>query len=216
MLDKIKIKAKTRDKSKKNNFLRKSGFVPAVLYGKGIKTESIEVNENEFKKAFLKAESQVIELDINGENNSVLIYDTQKDPLTGHILHIDFYKVSKDKKVHTEIALEFTGTSPAVKDFGGVLVINLRQLSVNSLPDKLVPHIEISLDNLLAIGDEIKIKDIKLPDGITTDLDLEQGIVSIMEPRAEEKVETKEPVLEGFKEEIKQGEEKNEDVEDNK
>ncbi len=209
MSEKIKIKAITRDKSKKINSLRKSGFVPAILYGKGIKTENIAVNENEFKKAFLKAESQVIELDINGKNNSVLIYDTQRDSLSGHILHIDFYKVSKDTEVHTEIALEFTGISPAVRDFGGVLVINLRQLSVKALPDKLVPHIEISLDNLLAIGNEIKIKDIKLPDGITTDLDLEQGIVSIMEPRAEEKIETKETVLEVVKEEIKEGEEKN-------
>lgn len=208
MLEKIKIKAITRDKSKKINSLRKSGFVPAVFYGKGIKTENIAVNENEFKKAFLKAESQVIELDINGKNNPVLIYDTQRDSLSGHILHIDFYKVSKDTEVHTEIALEFTGISPAVRDFGGVLVINLRQLSVKALPDKLVPHIEISLDNLLAIGNEIKIKDIKLPEGITTDLDLEQGIVSIMEPRAEEKIEIKETVLEGVKEEVKE-EEKN-------
>lgn len=209
MSEKIKIKAIARDKSKKISSLRKSGFVPAVLYGKGIKTENIAVNENEFKKAFLKAESQVIELDINGKNNPVLIYDTQRDSLSGHILHIDFYKVSKDTEVHTEIALEFTGISPAVRDFGGVLVINLRQLSVKALPDKLVPHIEISLDNLLAIGNEIKIKDIKLPDGITTDLDLEQGIVSIMEPRAEEKIETKETVLEEVKEEVKEGEEKN-------
>jgi len=216
MSEKIKIKAKARDKSKKNNFLRKSGFVPAVLYGKGIETESIAVNENEFKKAFLKAESQVIELDINGKNNPVLIYDVQRDSLSGHILHIDFYKVSKDTEVHTEIPLEFTGIPPAVKDFGGVLVINFRQLKVKALPEKLVPHIEISLDNLLAIGDEIKLKDIKLPDGIFTDLDLDHGIVSIMEPRAEEKIETKETVLEGAKEEIKQGEEEKEEKEDNK
>lgn len=207
---KIKIKAKARDKNKKTNSLRKSGFVPAVLYGKGMKTESIAVNENEFKKAFSKAESQVIDLDIEGKNNQVLIYEVQTDPLSGHTLHIDFYKVSKDTEVHTEIALEFTGISPAVKDLSGVLVTNLRQLSVKALPDKLIPHIEVNLEGLLEIGSEIRVKDLKLPEGIATDLDLEQSVVAVMEPRAEEKIETEEAAIEGVTDESKEEDKKEE------
>lgn len=196
------IVAEKRDiLGKKTRNLRKQGFLPAVVYGGGKSAESITVKESEFLKLWKSAgESTVVELDIGKEKKNVLIHDVDIDSLKDNPIHVDFYAVDMTKKVHVEVALEFTGESEAVKA-GGVLVKVLHSLKVAALPKDLPHSMSVDLSLLKTIGDSVTIKDIKVPSGVKILDNLEETIIVAEAPRVEEEikaVETETPTLESI------------------
>src|SRR4030065_1787452 len=136
-MEKIKLEAKKRlERGKKTKKGRSVGMIPAVVYGKGVDSESLWVKNLDFKRLVKKAgESTLINLDIDGKDNrNVIIYETQKDPVSGAYAHIDFFQVKMDEKIETEVELVFIGESSVVKESGGVLVKNLDKVEVECLP----------------------------------------------------------------------------------
>src|SRR3989338_11005394 len=132
---------------KKNASLKAAGKVPAVVYGPGVKNASLEIDEKEFKKVWLKAgESSLVELVIEGEKEKrpVLIHDIQRNPVSDKIIHIDFFQASLKQEVEVAIPLVFEGEAPAEKELGGTLNKNLLEIEVKALPQNL-PH-EITVD----------------------------------------------------------------------
>tara|TARA_Y100000591_G_scaffold316740_1_gene325647 strand:+ start:88 stop:798 length:711 start_codon:yes stop_codon:yes gene_type:complete len=156
-MEKATIKVKHRDQLKKNKVkvLRQDGFVPAVIYGGETNTNniSIYVNDVEFDKSlrteFGKNTVLKLEFEIDGKatHENVITYDVQRDVITRQITHIDFFRVSKDKKVSVNVPLKFEGVAPGSKR-GGVLVKKLDSVVVSAVPDKLPPFITIDLSNL--------------------------------------------------------------------
>jgi len=207
------IKAKIRDKSKEqNNFLRKNHFIPAVLYGEGIKNISLKINAEEFEEVYKEAgESSLITLEVDDKKFSVLVHQIARAPINGEFLHIDFYHPSTKKKVEANIPLIFEGEAPAIKELGGILEKQFHELEAKGLAKDLPREIIVNVEGLKTFEDKIFIKDLEIPEGVTILKDGEEIIAHIAQPRDVEKelAEEEKPEEaegEGEKEEGEEGE----------
>jgi large subunit ribosomal protein L25 len=171
------------------NSLRKSGFMPAVLYGKNQQPIPLQIDIKNFNKIFKKVgESTLIYLNIDGKLYPTLIHDIAKDPIKGNILHADFYKVNLDQKVKSKIPVVFIGESPAVHNLGGIFVRNVNELEVEGFPQDLTHEIKIDISSLKNFGDQILVKDINLGDNIKIEANPETIIATVKEPISEEEL----------------------------
>lgn len=184
------LQAEPREKLGKSvNALRNQGFIPAEFYGNNVKNEHIAIKKEDFRKIFKEAgENTVINLDINGQKQTVLIHDTQEDRISGEVVHVDFYKVRMDEKIKAKIPVEFEGVSPAVKEKGGILNKTLSEIEVEALPADLPKNIIVDVSPLSDLNQSIYVKDIVFPKGVHVVLDPEAVIVSVSEPLKEEEV----------------------------
>ncbi|MFA6254324.1 MAG: 50S ribosomal protein L25 [Candidatus Paceibacterota bacterium] len=192
----LKLTAKPRTVfGKKNKNLREEGLVPAIVYGsKKEKNTSITLDLPEFKKILSQAgESTIISLELGGKGQDVLIHEVQSDPRSGFPIHVDFYVVSQDKELEVAVPLIFEGVSPAVKDLGGSLVKVLHELEIRALPKNLPHDIKVDISTLATLDDQILIKDLKLPTGVESVLDVEEVVAAITEA-GEEVIEEAAPV----------------------
>jgi large subunit ribosomal protein L25 len=184
----IKLKAEKRNQGEK---LEKE-FVAGVLYGLGVENKNLKLKANEFSKVYSSAgESNLIELEIDGEKKNVLIKEIQKDPVKNFIIHVDFYQVDMNRVVSAEIPLKFIGESKAVKELGGLLVKNLDELSVECLPGDLLDHITVDISVITEFGQAIQVKDIKVPASFKILNHLDDSVVTVVEPKEEPVVEEK-------------------------
>ncbi|MGI9118312.1 MAG: 50S ribosomal protein L25 [Minisyncoccia bacterium] len=169
--------------------VRNNGMVPAVVYGAGIENTSVSVPAADFKKVFAHAgESEVVTLDIDGKKHSVLIHDVQRDPIRGHAIHIDFLSIDMNKTITVMVPVEFEGVSSAVKSGSGVLVKVMHEIEVEALPKDLPHALHISIESLENVDDQIQVKDIKAPSGVTILADAEEvvALVSALKEETEE------------------------------
>ena len=172
------------------NSLRKSGYMPAVLYGKGQESIPLQVPVKDFKKAFESAgESTLIFLSVDGEAYPTIIHDIAKDAISDNILHADFYKVSLDEKIKAKVAVIFQGESPAVKDLGGIFVRNINELEIEALPQDFPHEIVVDMSSLKNMGDQILVKDLKLVDKLKVVAEAEEIIATVQEPMSEAELE---------------------------
>lgn len=212
----IKLKAEERQNlGIKLKTLREKGFIPAVLYGKGIRNMALEVGYKDFVEILGKAgSSTILDLDIKGKKHNVLIQDFATDPITDKYIHVDFYQVRMDEAIEAKVVLKFIGVSPAVKDMEGVLVKNVAEVEVKALPKDLPSEVVIDISSLKTFDDVIKIKDLKISDKVEVLEGQNEVIATVTPPRTEEELEklneeVTEDVeeVEGVKEEEKEGEE---------
>lgn len=172
------------------NNLRKSGFLPAVLYGKNQEAIPLQVSAKDFRKAFESAgESTLIFINVDGQSYPTIIHDIAKDAISDSILHADFYKVNLDEKIKAKIAVVFHGESPAVKDLGGIFVRNINELEIEALPQDLPHEITIDVTSLKNMGDQILIKDLKLGDKLKVMAEADEIIATVQEPMSEAELE---------------------------
>lgn len=185
----INLKAKKREEKVSNG-------IPAVLYGPKIGNISLEIDLKEFKEVYNKAgESTLITLLIGEEKALVLIHDVSFAPLTGEPFHVDFYQPILDKEVEAEVPLVFVGESPAVKNLGGTIVKEIQQVEVSALPQKLPHEIKVDLSKLETLEDEIKIKDLDIPQDVKVSKDPDETVANVQPPQKVEE-ELEEPIEE--------------------
>jgi len=170
--------------------LRKTGVIPAVLYGHNVPSKNLSVDARVFEKVYKAAgESTLLDLKVGaGAAVKVLIQDVAKHYLTLKPIHVDFYQVSMTEKLTADIPLKFIGEAPAVKEFGAVLVKNLQEVKVECLPNDLVHEIAIDLAALKNFGDAIAVKHIAAPHGVTILNKPEEILILAQAPRVEEEV----------------------------
>jgi len=162
-MEQIIVKAERRDESKSGSHYRKEGFIPAVIYNHG-KTEHIKINTKEMKKKLAAgvSESVLYDIEIDGKSDKAFIKDYQTHPLSGEILHLDFFRITFGEKVKTHIPVHLTGKSIGEKE-GGILEIFMHDIELELLPKDLVPSINIDISHL-KLGEGIHLKDVKLPE----------------------------------------------------
>jgi len=179
-------------KGRKNNQLRKQMIIPAVIYGHGIKNQNVQVPLSAFNKIFKEiGESSLINLDIEGKKPvKVLIRDLQYHPLTNRIEHIDFYEVRADEMISVDVPLKLVGEAPVVKEFGGIIVLALKEIKIQCLPDDLIHELEIDISNLKTFDNVIRIKDLNVPAGLKLMNTVEEVLVAVEQPRTEEEIKT--------------------------
>ena len=163
-----------------NNRLRGEGFIPAVVYSHG-KSESIKVKEKELQNLFKGhiLESVIFDLHIEGQQDIVaFVKSFQKDPITGRILHLDLFRVTKSEKIKTHVPIELVGT-PAGLKVGGILQHGERELLIQCLPGNLPEKITIDISALMP-GDAIHVSDVKHGDEIEI-LTTSENIIAAIE-----------------------------------
>ena len=187
----MELTAQTREKIGGNlNALRKSGVLPAVIYGSQTDSLPAQVNYKDFLKVLKQAgESTIVSLSLNNEKKNVLIHDVKTDPLTGQVIHADFYQVRMDKKIKSEIPLVFAGESEAVKNLGGILIKSIHEVEVEAFPQHLPHDIQVDISVLKSFDDTIHLKDLKVSSEVKILVNPEEVIASVTPPRTEAEME---------------------------
>jgi len=171
--------------------IRRSGDIPAILYGYGIEPQNLAVESRQFYKLFTGAGyTTMVTLAIEGgEDHPVFIREVQIHPLKSTITHIDFYKVRMDEAIKAKVPLKFVGESSAVKVLSGILVRNMDELEVEALPKDMPRDIEVDISSLVDFEGAIYVKDIILPPGVITHRELDEAVALVQPPRSEEEMD---------------------------
>jgi large subunit ribosomal protein L25 len=193
------LAAQVRKEQKKGpaRRLRQNGFVPAIFYGRSTENILLAVKNDELVKLYKdKKNHAFIKLIIDdGDSKKIeklsLIKELQVQPLTGKFYHADFYEVDIKRKLIIDVSLRFIGKAIGVEN-GGELQHIKREVKVSCLPLDLPDHIDVDVTNL-EIGDSIKIRDLKVPEGITM---LDRPDASIASVAVIKVVKVEEPVKE--------------------
>ncbi|MDP1690336.1 MAG: 50S ribosomal protein L25 [bacterium] len=172
--------------------LRRTGSIPAVVYGAHHSSMPITVVAGAFEKILREAgEATIVSLEGIGEPLPTLIHEVDLDPLTNRPRHVDFYAVTKGEKVEVAIPLVFVGTSPAV-EAGANLVKVLHEIEVEADPMNLPHDIKVELALLKVINDQIHVSDLVFPEGVEFTGEPEE-VVALVQEVVEEKEEVVAP-----------------------
>jgi large subunit ribosomal protein L25 len=186
----VKANARSMQGTGASRRLRRDGKVPAVLYGGHKDARMIEVDHKDTLMN-LKHEafhSSILDMDIDGEKEKVLLRDVQMHPWKSQILHIDFQRVSAKEKIHMKVPLHFINEeiAPGVKLGGGLVNHIASEIDITCLPADLPEYIEVDL-GALEVGESIHLSQIKFPSGVES-VQLAKGgedlgVVAIQTPR---------------------------------
>lgn len=192
----VTLEVEKRDSKESGAELRQKGAVPAVFYGPKEAATPIAINGRRLASVWKEAgETTIITLRGAGEDKDTLIKDVQTDPVTGALVHVDFYVLEKGKKITLNIPLEFVGEAPAEKA-GHVISKALHEIEIEVEPKELPQHLDVDLSVLANVGDHITAADIKLPPSATLLTGAEEIVASVTE-HIEEKEEAPAPAAEG-------------------
>lgn len=178
------LKAETRACGSGNlKQLRSQGLVPGVVYGPGFDNVNIQVDAREFARMLASAVSEhiLVALDINGKIVKVLLKEVQHNPITNACLHVDFQAVTDTTVIHSIVPVILEGDSVGVAQ-GGVLDQTIHELAiicqVKDLPEAITADI-----SGLKLGESLRITDLKLPSGVTTELAGDVIVAIVEAPR---------------------------------
>ncbi|WP_274648407.1 50S ribosomal protein L25 [Paenibacillus humicola] len=181
----ISFKAQSRTVGSRSelNRMRREGVVPGVIYGKKLDEPiAVGVSEKELLALLRTHPHALIELDVPGSGKQpVMMTEVQRDSLTRNVLHIDFHQVNMNEAVRTPVRLDFVGDSRGVRE-GGILQPMLTEIEISCLPNQIPEAIEADVSGL-GIGENLLVSDLKLPEGVTTRLDADQVVVTVLVPQ---------------------------------
>jgi large subunit ribosomal protein L25 len=172
--------------------LRRSGKVPAVMYGLDTDTIKVAVPARELNH-ILAGESganTLITLRMDGDEHLTLARQIQRHPTRGDLIHVDFIRVRRDVAVAAEVPVNLEGEPEGVRD-GGVLEQLVFTLSIEAKPEDIPPAVEVDV-SAMGIGDQLRIEDLRLPAGVAVQQEADELVVQIVMPRVAEEPEAAE------------------------
>lgn len=168
--------------------LRSAGKVPGVVYGKGIDSVCVTLDQREFLKVIETAGGETSLITLKGagtlDGAAVIIADLMVDPLKGTPRHVDLHKVNMDEKVRVEVKIRLKGTAKGVKD-GGLLEFVKHSVEIECLPALIPAHIDVDV-TALTIGHSVHVGDLQLPANVKLHDDPKASIVSVLGKAKEE------------------------------
>jgi large subunit ribosomal protein L25 len=187
-MEKFVINAEKRKVTGKQvGVLRRAGKLPGVIYGNKVDPIAITMDLKQSTHILnIATSSSIIQIDLEGVEYAALVREKQKDYLKNRFIHIDFQAVSQTEKIKAEVGIEFVGIAPAVKDFSGVIVEGITAIEVEALPKDLPERFVVDISQLAEIGNAIFIKDLIIPSNVEVLSPLEDMIVMVSAPAAEE------------------------------
>jgi large subunit ribosomal protein L25 len=165
--------------------LRHAGRVPAVVYGHGMEPLAISVGARDLRAALVHGNNQVVTLKVGKDTHTVLARQLQRHPVRHTVAHVDFQVVRRDEVVSAEVPISLTGTATQVEMARGVLEHTLSSLTVRTTPAKIPTEIQVDVSDL-DIGGSVRVRDLVLPEGVTTDADPDETVVIAVVTRAAE------------------------------
>ena len=168
---------------------RAAGKIPAVVYGAGRDTVPITVEVRSLSDAFRggAGENAIFLLKLQGsdETRHAMIRDLQRDPVSRRPVHLDFVRVLMDTKIRVKVPVEVVGIAKGVKTDAGILDFVTREIEIECLPVDIPEHLPVDVTEL-AIGDAVRLSEVKAPEGVAIVDDLEKVIVHVAHPAHEE------------------------------
>ena len=157
--------------------LRRASRVPGVVYGLSQDPVSIDVAWADLREALTTdaGVNAVIHLEIGGEKQMSIVKEIQRHPVGRDVTHVDFLRIDPDQDVTVDVPLVMVGDAKAVTDADGMVDQNLFSLTVNAAPDSIPNELEVDISDL-TVGDSLRVADIALPAGVTTDVDPEETV----------------------------------------
>lgn len=180
---------------KKVKSLRREGIVPAHLYGRGTESLSLQTSKQTVANLLRTAGSnQIIDLQVNGESEPrpVVLRGIQRDPVTGDLVHIDFFQISLTERLRAEVQIVLTGEPPAVQVHGGVLLQTLDHLTIEALPADIPEHIEVDVSGLEELDTSLFVQDLRVPSNVEVVSAPDQMVVKVAAPRLAAEIEAEE------------------------
>jgi large subunit ribosomal protein L25 len=173
--------------------LRAEGKVPAVVYGHGEDPTAVSVDWKPLREALTTEAglNALINLDVDGATQLCIVKELQRHAIRQTVLHVDFIRISADEAITVDVPIVLTGEAEAVERENGMVDHMLFNLTLTAKPAD-IPN-EISVDiSALTIGDAIRVGDLALPAGVTTEVDPEEPVAVAQVTRAEAEPEAAE------------------------
>ena len=161
----LNVQARTAGTTNDARRLRKTGLIPAIVYGKGVEPKCISVNATEWQ-LLSRNELNILSLVEDGKETLVLLKEVQHDPIRNRTRHLDFQAIRMDQKIKAHVAVRPGHALPAGASAGGLLEQNLHEIEVESLPQDLPEEIIVDV-SAMNLGDMIHVGDIPMPEGVT-------------------------------------------------
>jgi large subunit ribosomal protein L25 len=183
-MEQVRLKAQMRKAGGKGaaRATRRAGRVPAIVYGHGLPSSTIQLPEREFRH-FLGSggENVIINMELGkDETETVMLKEFQVDPVTRQLIHADFVRVSLEERVSAHVPIEALGTAPGVIA-GGVQEFPLRELQVECRVVDIPENVEVDVSSL-EVGDQIRVEDISLGEDINILDDPSTVVITIAAP----------------------------------
>lgn len=181
------VECKQRPEGSKTKALRRSGEIPANLYGhKGTESISLVIDAKTVERLLKKASvnNTLIDLKIGDIpwSGQTLLREVQAHPATGRPYHLSFFAVAGHGKMTVEVPFNFIGDAVGVEQEGGILDTVITQMQLNCLPENIPDSIDIDVSSL-NVGDSLHINQIVLPKGVELTSESEEVVVSVLPPQ---------------------------------
>jgi len=195
-MDSLELRVDSRDiLGKKVRFLRRRGITPVHVIGHGLESLSLQCDTANLRQVLGQAgRTKLVNLKVGKERRArpTLVKEVQVEPMTGELLHVDFYQVRMADKVKMEVPLRTFGESPLLKLKGNILIQELPTISVECLASDIPESFTVDLNELTVVGQAVRIKDITVPEKVAVINDGEQLVLKIVAqamPKEGEEVE---------------------------
>ncbi len=165
--------------SRSTNRLRATGKIPGVLYGLGVAPTPLAVDARELRTALRgdHGTNAVLTLEVDGAEHVAMARDIQRHVTRGTVSHVDFLVVDRNVSVSADVPVSLVGES----DLGGAAMVDVvvSSLTINAKPESIPAVIEVDQSKLV-LGSQVLVKDLVLPEGVTTDVDPEEVVVRVL------------------------------------
>ena len=166
-MGKVVLAAKNRQESGSaaSRRIRRSGRIPAVLYGRTGNAIPLDLDALEFVRGTKNiSESTIVKVEIDGKSYDAFVKDTQRNIIDGNLLHVDFYEVESGRVLRAKVSLHIIGNPVGVRE-GGILEKPLHEIEIECLPKDLPERIEVDVSNL-GVNQSFHVRDIALGEGV--------------------------------------------------
>jgi large subunit ribosomal protein L25 len=185
--NRVELKATPRTTfGKKNKALRRSGWVPANISGRGVASTAIQFPTRDLEHVLAHtSRNTLLSIGVDGTEETVLLHGVARRPTTDDLYHVDFLRVSLTDPVRAFVPLVFVGEAPAVKAFDAVVLHSIDRIEVEALPQNLPTQLEVSLDPLEELDAAIHVRDLRAPAGVTVLTDGDELVTKALAPTIE-------------------------------
>jgi large subunit ribosomal protein L25 len=197
----LEIQVEARDKQRKRDAKRllRSGKIPAILYGPKMAAVGLALDKKEFSRRVAGLQgSHLVRLKSGAATLAekvALVKDMQFHPITGDVIHADFYEVDLTAKIQVHVPLHFVGKAVGTAR-GGILQPIVREIEVECLPLDIPEFFDVDV-SALDIGDSVHIEDLQMPEGVVSLSEDNLALVTVVPPTVEEAPTAAAPVAEG-------------------
>ena len=150
--------------------LRRSGKVPAVLYGAGKQAMMVALDHNLMMRhlANEKFHTSILTVTVGGDTDQAILRDFHMHPYKPLVMHVDLQRISATEKIHMKVPLHFTGedAAPGVKVDGGIVTHLMNEVDITCLPKDLPEFLTVDM-SALHINESVHLSDIKMPEGVS-------------------------------------------------